>query len=345
MDSLNDTGHQRLFKIAARTDIPSYVLDTPLLDKSAAADLPESAFADSANRLFPIDSSASCWLSAAYFATTVKQAAAECKHFDAKETLSAIRRAASTYGILHDVDATIEKLSAAPPPAPFTERWGWDDGKERKYPLHNAELVKAASSYFADNRAKYPSDMRRRIATEIVRAAAIEKVAVCREVEAEAGLGAPRPDTFVEDLKTRAYLAKHAAGPAWYDVLRELAKSAEDGTLAKSTQADLDETERVIEAFDKAAGLTGAYADGLPTPADVVRSITRSEAEKLASDSVHACGYVFSAESLSKLPASVYAPLGDSFVKAASAPGTLKEAVKALGPVARQAFVRLVTQA
>lgn len=345
MDSLRDTGHQRLFKIAARTDIPPYVLDTPLLDKGASADLPASAFADGVNRLFPINSSASCWLSAAYFATTVKQAAAECKHFDAGATVSAIRRAAATYGILPDVDAAMEKLSSVEAPARPRERWGWVDGDGRKYPLHDAALVKTASEYFAANRTKYPADMRRRIAVEIVRAAADEKVAVCREVEAEAGLGAPRPDTFVTDLKTRAYLAKHAAGPAWHGVLEALAKSAEDGTLARSTPEDLDEAERVIAAFDKSAGLEAEYARGLPTPADVVRSITRSEAEKLAADSVPVCGYVFSAEALARLPAATYAPLGDSFVKAASAPETLKTAVAALGPAARRAFVRLVSQA
>ena len=69
MDVLHDKGHRLWVQLGTKHAelVPDYVLDYQLPEEKEAESLPDKLFADSHRRLFPIDSPAATWLSAAYF--------------------------------------------------------------------------------------------------------------------------------------------------------------------------------------------------------------------------------------------------------------------------------------
>ena len=119
MDILTDNSRATLFKIAESFEMPDYVLQSQTEefaeDAKEAADksLPDTLFADSVHRAYPVDSKANTWLSAAYFAKTAADDPwGETARAYTRDNLI---RAAEMYGIADDVNKVLsaEKKAAA----------------------------------------------------------------------------------------------------------------------------------------------------------------------------------------------------------------------------------------
>lgn len=318
MDALHDASHRTWYQIGTQFEklVPDYVGNATLPTKEAEENMGDRDFADEGRRLFPIDSPAATWLSAAYFAKN----ASECYRNKVVRDAVAMRikHAAATYGIAADVDVITSAMSA-----PVVEKsaaeddsnYGWvqtvGNHKERRFAMFDATGVKKAAAYFIENRNKYPFAVRKTIATNILHKAAEHKVVVGSLIRKEAGVGFPRKDTLMAELLERAYLYKDAEVAQAMANLNE-AVIADEGEL---TGEALDKLAELVNEFDRLEGMETSYGKKLLSPSEFIYDIDPKVAEDLLSDSVELDKHVFSLSKLAELPEGVFASvLGDDFV-------------------------------
>ena len=312
MDILHDSSQRTWYQLGTKfaTLIPDYVLDAEFPTKEAAEGLSFREFADDGRRMFPIDSPASTWLSAAFFA---KNGEAGYVPVLRSAIENRIKQAADAYGIRKDVDTIMSAVrtdAAEKTAADADSNYGWVGNGERRYPMFDAEGVKKADAYFAENRFHYPPGMRRTLAANIMAKAAEYKVPVSETVRKEAGHGLPRRDTLMAELLHRADLAKDAECSAAVANVNEILACATPEELAEN----LDKIAEVIEGFDRAEGFDRQYGKRLLSPADIVYDIDPKTAEAMVADSVELDRHVFSLSKLAELEPSVFeAALGEDF--------------------------------
>jgi len=312
MDLQHDNSHRTWFYIGTHHEklVPGFVLDAPLLTKEASEDLPNSLFADEVRRLFPIDSPANCWLSAAYFAKNAFDGAYRTPYCDAVE--QRLLKAASTYGIEEQVRTIMDAVSTPveEKQAANQDNWGWISGSDKHFPMFDREGTVKAAAYFEDNRFLYPLEMRRSVARAIVKKASQYGVDVPDTIRREAGYGLPRRDTMCAEILDRAYRCKDAA------VAEMLANIVENlaGAPMDEIQCGLDKLAELVDTVDQLEGLDNQYNKKVMAPADFLYSMDTKVAEALADDAVELDRHTFSISKLAELPCSVYADaLGDEF--------------------------------
>lgn len=319
MDILHDSSHRTWYQLGTKfaTLIPAYVMDSELQTKEAADKLADTEFADDTGRMLPIDSPASTWLSAAYFA---KNGTADTGF--SKRMLSyiesRIKSAADVYGIRKDVDAIMEAVrvpDAVKCAADDDSNYGWVQktaaGVERRYPMFDEAGVMKAASYFVENRRHYPRDMRKTIATAIAAKAAGYGIKVADAVRREAGIGIPRRDTVMAELLARAHMCKDAETSAVVANINEMIATCSAEELAES----LDKVADILDTMDRSEGFDRAYGRKLLSPADFLYDIDPKVAEAALTDSVELVRNIFSLQKLAELPESVFGDvLGDDFV-------------------------------
>lgn len=323
MDLLHDPCHKTWFQIGTAHEklVPGFVLDSPLLTKEAAEDLPNSLFADEVNRLFPIDNPANTWVSAAYFAKNAAEGMPRYHKDYAGSVEARIMKAAELYGIQEAVAGlvgavrtkTVEKSAAED-----NSNWGWVDGQTRHFPLFDRDAVIKAAAYFEDNRFLYPLEMRRSIARSILNKAGEHKVEVPDVVRREAGYGLPRRDTAMAEILDRAYRCKDASvAEALVSVVEGLADAP-----MEEVQANLDKLAELIDDVDRQTGLDHQYNKKVLPPADFLFPMDTKVAEALVDDAAELGRHTFSLSKLAELDLSVFSEaLGPEFadrVKTAS---------------------------
>jgi len=317
MDILHDSSHRTWYQLGTKfaSLIPVYVMDSEMQTKEAAEKLADREFADDGRRLFPIDSPAATWLSAAYFA---KNAGAAYIPVLKTAVEARIKQAAGVYGIADDVEAIMAAVrtpDAVKSAADDDSNYGWVQktaaGTERRYPMFDEVGVMKAAAYFVENRRHYPRDMRSTIAKAIMAKAAAYGVKVSDVVRREAGIGMPRRDTVMAELLERAHLCKDAESSAALANLNELVATAPMDELS----GELDKIAEVIDTVDRLSGLDRDYGRRLLSPADFLYDIDPKVAEAALEDSVELARNVFSVTKLAELPDSVFSDvLGEDFL-------------------------------
>lgn len=312
MDVLHDSSHRTWYQLGTQFEklVPAYVLETEMPTKEAAAELPQRQFADDVRGLFPIDTPASTWLSAAYFAKNAN--ACGYKSAYAQYVERRITQAAETYGIDNDVTAIMAAIRQPPTVKQASDSdYGWVTPTERRYPMFDSEGVTKAAAYFAENRQRYPAEMRKTIASAILQKAAEYGADVPAVVRREAGHGMPRRDTLMAELLARAQMAKDAEVSQAVASVNEMIMVA--GMDELSTV--LDKVAEVVDALDRAEGLDTQYGKRIMAPADFIYDLDVKEAEALVEDCVELDKYVFSLQKLAELPMTVFSDvLGEDFV-------------------------------
>ena len=330
MDALHDKSHRVWVSIGRKYQemIPDYVMSYDVGDEKTASALVDENFADSARRLFPIDSPAATWLSNVYFTKDALDGTLPYGKVEHDYVKSMLKGAAAMYGVTPDVDKIVNAItkSAAPINAEDDDKnYGYvrmdKEGHvvTRRYPMFDAEGVHKAASYFEENRSKYPLSMRSEIAGNIMRKAAEYTVPVTelpKAVLSEAGRGLPELAKLAEELEYRADLTKD---PEMAAKLAEVTK----GILAATPKDIMDSLQKlaeVIERYDSAAGLLEKRASKhLPMPSDIIYSLDEMQAKEAIDDSVELDKYVFSITKLAELPLATYTDiLGDDFADAIS---------------------------
>ena len=322
MDVITDTAYRILYKVATALgdDLPDYVRSHEPPDKEAAAAMPDSDFADDFRRLYPLDSKAATWLSAAYFLNSDTMPYGDAE----KEAVwSVIKSAAAEYGISDDIDklsqafveSVVEKNAAD-----SDSNWAWvvrdkvtGDVVSRRYPIFDARGVKLASDYFTANRAKYPAAVRKHIASNIMRKSSEHGAQVSAAVMNEAGYGIPSRAGVMSAVLERAKLAGDADTAAVFANANEVVAAVDSSELP----AVIDKLAEVFDVFDRAAGLCRGYGKSIMFPADEIYSGDVEKAAADIDDCVEIGGFTFSLAKLAELPASAYeTALGPEFVKA-----------------------------
>ena len=325
-DVLHDGSYRHWLELAEKHEalIPSFVLSYTF-DKEGASQMEDGLFADPARRLYPIDSPAATWLSAAYF---MKQASKLPYKKDEKAYVWArIEKAAEIHGVKDDM----QKIASAIQAEGGTEKqaesdddnYGWvmrdaatNTVVARKYPMFDGRGVKMASSYFDENRSNYPLAVRRDIARNIMKRADAHGVGIDElhpSVLREAGYGIPRKDVLMEEILERAYLTKDAECAILLANINEMVASMPEEDVG----ANLDKIAEVIEAYDRTSDLTQYYGTRILMPADFLFDINLKTAEEALADSVELDRHVFSLTKLAELPLTVYQEiLGEEFGKA-----------------------------
>ena len=314
MDLQHDSSHRTWFYIGTHHEklVPGFVLDAPLLTKEAADDLPNSLFADDVRRLFPIDSPANCWLSAAYFAKNAFDGQYRAPYCAAVE--ERLLKAAETYGIEDQVKATMDAVSTPieEKQAADQDNWGWISGREKHFPMFDREGTVKAAAYFEDNRFLYPMDMRVTVARAIIKKSEFYGVEVPDTIRREAGYGLPRRDTLVSELLDRAYRCKDAA------VSETLASIVENlcGAPMDEIQTSLEKLAELIDETDRLEGLDNQYGKKVLAPADFLYSMDTKIAEELADDAIELGRSLLSLSKLAELDPAVFAEaLGEDFAE------------------------------
>ena len=316
MDLQHDPSHRTLYYISTHHEklVPGYVLDSCPLTKEAADELPNSLFADDVRRLFPLDTPADCWLSAAYFAKNA-QDSGQYRPSYRKSVVARIEKAAEHYGIGDQVTAIMNAIGT-----PDTEKeaaddaanWGWSRGSERHFPMFDREGTIKAAQYFEDNRFLYPADMRLSVARVILRKAGEYGVKVPDTIRREAGYGMPRRDTAMAEILDRAYRCKDAAVA---ETLANIVERLGDAPM-EEISVGLDKLAELIGDIDHLEGLDNTYGKKVLAPADFLFALDTKVAEELANDAVELDRHTFSLSKLAELPCTVFAEaLGDEFVE------------------------------
>jgi hypothetical protein len=294
-----------------------------LPDKEAASEIPDELFADDTRRLFPVDSPAATWLSAAYYQKHAFDGDLPYKTAEAQLVLDTIKRAADVYGIVEDVEAIGKAL------IPEQEKCAEDDDSNygwivkdaetgevmmRKYPMFDTRGVIKAGEYFDAYRSRYPLGIRRHISRNILKKAVSYGVDVYdlpQSVMREAGLGIPRKDVLMGEILERAHLTKDAEAAIALANVNELLGNLKDSDIGPH----LDKIAEVLEAFDSSAGLTRYYGRKILMPSDFLFDVDIKQAEAVLEDAVELDKHVFSISKLAELDPGVFEiVLGENFV-------------------------------
>lgn len=309
MDIISDSSRATLFRIVG-DGCPDYVKEArPASSKEAAASLPDSMFADRANRAYPIESKAATWLSAAYFAKT----AGDDGYDDEYRGMvgDAIRRAASIYGNRDDVDAVMSRYLDPPAEKQASAESCYGLPESGGYPMFDEYGVSLANDHFSRNAYAMPPPDRHRAARAILAKCAEYGVEPSDTVRVEAGDGWNKRDFVCANIAMRASACPDRRASMTMAKMAEAVLCAPSRTYV-SLLAKVAET---LEGVDAAFGFDSGYATGqyIP-PAQVCFGLTVKSAEDGYDSTVVLNGRAFDVNALSRLPLSVFTgALGDGF--------------------------------
>lgn len=321
MDITSDSTHSVFFRIFEGA--PRYVAESPVPTKEAADRLPDSLFADSYNRRYPIDSKAATWLSAAYFAKTAEDdgyGEATREYVEGR-----IKEAADRYGNRGDVDEVMSRLRARPAVKRASDdesNYGWPS--ERKYPMFDEEGVKLANSYFEENAYSYPPAMRHSIARRIMGKSAEYGIAPSRTVRVESGSGLNLRDAIGAALVDRIRACGDEKQAELLRATSEMLMGIDSGDEFHRMSVKMAEA---LEEFDVENGFHRMYRSRFEPPASIFFGISVKEASDRLDDTVVLGGDAFSVTKLAELPLEVFVgALGEDFGERVKSAGGIDRA-------------------
>jgi hypothetical protein len=337
LDQAHDVSGRETHRLTTLYPQPDFVKNAAHEKLSGAADLPRHLYADQRHKLYPCHTAPATWMSALFFAD--KQA-----QFDAKEAAaiqSRIHQAAEYFGIRGAVAELEEKIAASVtqdinslPDSEFAIVWVSDvGGKERHWPLRNAEEVKFAAAHFKTFRDNFVFEDRHVIATKILEKAAQYSADVSGadgSLELAAGLGACAAKVASDMIKDRVRLTSRQHT----QLASELSKLAEavDQNPERARTVDMRlKLASAVDNFDRSTQLYRLYdAGGLPRPEEVLFAITEKVARDFMTQNVETTtGNVYALDDLEKLAVDdVREWLGDDFADAVSAGGVYMDRSK-----------------
>ena len=170
MDSITDNSLRTLWGIVKTAGTPDYLANGVLVDANDAACLPDSSFADTVNRRFPLTDRANTFASAGYFAKT----ASDCGYtpIEHEAVLSRIKRAAEVYGIKKDVEEMMGKIAESMKPAQekvaADDKSNYCDPEHMGYPVFDKQGAEMANDFFTKHAYRYGHERRMTIARNIM---------------------------------------------------------------------------------------------------------------------------------------------------------------------------------
>lgn len=314
MDVLHDSSWRQWFNIAKTYKVPEYVMNHEVMDKNAAADLDDTLFADAGKRMFPLDSKANTWLSAAYFNENRDNIDAEVRPIIENN----IKTAAVVWGITDEVNDVLSTRHVEVSPEDDVHNYGFIDSNGHTYfPLFDEEGVKRASEFFDKFKDSLPTEVRSSLAKTIVKKAGDYNIEIHTSVIRNAGIGLPVKIDIADHLLDRAYLTKDAECATVIASMIKTVAACQPEELVEN----LDKLAHVIEQLDIVNGMDKEYGKSIVHPFDFVYSMVPYEAISFIKDAMPLHQYTFSVEKLAKVDPDVFkAALGEEIFKSISNP-------------------------
>lgn len=246
---------------------------------------PAHLYADPRKQNYPCHSKAATWMSALFFlekGTQYKTAEAQAigqrleksaEYFQMRPELDQLKRAMAA-----DSGDDLAKL----PDADFALVWASEQGKDRHYPLRNAQEVKMASEWFTQYRDQFVFADRHTMADKICTKAAEYHVALDDPelFQKTAGYGHCAADTIAQALEKRANLVARKY-PEYTAEMRKIAASVRENPPGARDTGMRIKLATLIDQFDRQTQLTSLYHEGgLEMPEEILFQIT----EKVAHD-------------------------------------------------------------
>tara|TARA_Y100000034_G_scaffold43105_1_gene52657 strand:+ start:7346 stop:8320 length:975 start_codon:yes stop_codon:yes gene_type:complete len=243
--------------------------------------LPNTAFADPDNRLFPVHTPENALLSKAY---ATKQASVD------SSIIARIDHAMELYEV-ELPELTQTKQAAAPVVYALAET--------KQFPIRSAEDVARAEDAVLRNAKKLSADKLASAACTLVKEAASLDVPVTRKTMALAGL------VQCDVAKTAEWIeARSQAAPAGEEHYLKLATWVQEFTESGTKRSELTKLADTVGELDSLYGLTRFYGKSLPTPMETVFNTKTA-----LSQDVDLAGTDVSLEKLLKLDPGVYEDL------------------------------------
>lgn len=280
MDQFHDPSLRKLWSLVKdRPAVQSLIKTAAIEDGSEVDALPNSAFADQDNRLYPIHTPEHAVMSSLYME---KQASVrdEVKH--------AVKVALDLYDIT--VPAPPQVKVASEPSYYLLE-------DERMYPCDTPEQVKIASDYLYQHHKSMPLETRTEFATSLVKRANDLGVTVDTFIHQNAGNTLTEREKLAEWLEARAYATEDQTVRKGFNKIAGVVKSMPREIEDRGFQVKLAST---ISKLDTQAGYVKEYGRRLPDPIATVFNTT-----KLAYESVTLVG--------KKIPLQQLVELGPDF--------------------------------
>lgn len=317
MDVIHDNSKRGWIKVAHSHEVPAYVGKHIPLTKEAAAGLSDDLFADDAKRVFPINSKADIWLSAAYF----KEAAADYKCAMAEYIKDRIKSAAAVFGIAEDVEevfnsAQVKVASAKDDP----DNYCWVDEKGKySYPVFDKVGAEKAISYFEEHRLGYPLDTRIKLARNILKKACDYDVEPTETLMKEAGFAVPNRAKLMEEILERAKMTDDPEAAMKFAAINEAIANSSNEEFMEN----LDKIAEVIDALDGVNGMRHQYNVKILSPQESIYSMSVKEASDILDDSIALNKYTFKLSKMAELNPDTFNVLGDNFSDELSTDGKL----------------------
>lgn len=265
MDYYKDAGH--LFaKIFHDQELPDFVKSGEIEDRNSLAALPDTAFADQQQRLFPIHDRGHVFMSAAYAAAGNDQAA-----------LSTIEKAASAFGIkdavdeikAHVQDRLSKEANQKTASVAIRNEFEIPCGDSTLKGRSDATLQKAAE-FFLSNRSQLSFDDRVKCASALLKEAADRGIEI-PSLESQAGQGGCDLARYKAAALCRGTFI---IGEGDRSQFTEMVHSINE----KSTTPDLLKAAAYLDHIDTVYSLARFYGVNFPEPMETVFNISRKEA-------------------------------------------------------------------
>lgn len=307
IDFYNDPGHSTLRHLLQRAPGAAEMLKTAELE-DFNGDLPNSAFAWQAKRMYPVHTPEHAAVSYLY--------AKHASDRTPREVLRFIKEALDVYGIEEASLAEVQVKEAA------YEAEECLFPEARAYPVRDAGEVKLAEARLHEQVARLRPETRAEAFGRLAKAAAVHGVKLKTASYKLAGLTYTDRPTLIDSLKARAAATKEASIREKFAALAASVAKDRCGLLDRNAQIKLAEA---IGTLDEHAGLVAHYDRMLEDPISTVFNSTKLA----ASDDIDlGGGRMVAPSSLAKLPPSFFSDLfGADIVKEIAPAGQVEPAM------------------
>jgi len=320
LDPINDKNKSGLFKVAEAFELPDFVKTANMDATLHPVNIAKTAFADFPSSLrYPCHTAAATWMSTAYF--QLKKASFNTA--EQKRIKDNLQKAAAYFGIRPACDKVlshevyVEKMADSD----YAYVYQSDTGDvERHFPITNAEEIKVAADWLEENQQHFIFEDRCIVAEKILRKAASVGVRLGDELasklEKQAGYGLPDLTLVQLALSNRALLTRDSKHRASIEKLAEEIKEKPELFLSRETSLKLASA---IDQLDHAIGLNGKYTALIPSPEDIVFTVSLVKAAAACGDMCELqTGNVYEKDQLAKLARQDLVEIfGDDFAKEA----------------------------
>jgi hypothetical protein len=284
IDITDDVSKKYYNAFTQQVEMPEYVKSAEVLTADAAEHIPQTAFADSFNKKFAVDSKANCWCSALYFYGN------QCNNFSAsKQAEQKLLNAARIWGISNDVERIKRSFEEQTIPVSYAMSFDYKGVKVERCPDHTKEAATASAEWLYANRLKFPTSVQKQAAERLLAKADSMKIGT----QAITYLDRLANSDSYANLNCKIAMAITDRLSAiqtykWSELEDEMLKAANDLNAAPY---DICHNGSVfvsaLEALDVKHGLNTKWGSQLQHPVDVCYRTNMTKAAAIADSTVH----------------------------------------------------------